>query len=597
MNDTRYKNLYDALTSHIDYCNFIETYGEDNVNFENTNFDLLQTIYGAFSLTLLIDDYFVVQNNTINCKLIPNVVQQLIEKIAVYNGHGYTVGDLMYKDEYTVLEKVRNKLAHGDFIIRNGEIVFEENKLEGRIRVDKFLSFITTFETEAPQYTLSNPYTKVFNKTENLNRARKITNQKDIDYLCNNLYRVEMTDTPIFPKTRDSNYIQIINMFYDTLKKKLITLSAKELDEYIKKNIPILKKYGIHMKYSIQNVKKLSYYENIKEKYMDMADVYERLSINEQINRINNLVYILGNGRYQKLDIKKGLQLNRFLIQELKKHPEYSLKELVTENNEIWHIVLYHMDSAVLSSYLVGFNALYEYGLEKGLTQKGNYNIASIYEGKSLDFSLLNIDELDDPNMLIEHTFTKYLTDPYEYEIKAIAKADKLIQSKKNKLDEYTKKCRNQTEEKIRKFQQEIEEAELDKLELQMDIVELKEFASNFDLNKYTRNINIITHIRNAISHGNVYVDSYATDIRDTDIIFRDYLDGNLVYEKKIKIKDFVYLFHSSNIKEVYSFITNNIEDKSLIDENYYGKVMLRSVLREITEMEKTIPLRKSIKH
>jgi len=182
MNDTRYKNLYDALTSHIDYCNFIETYGEDNVNFENTNFDLLQTIYGAFSLTLLIDDYFVVQNNTINCKLIPNVVQQLIEKIAVYNGHGYTVGDLMYKDEYTVLEKVRNKLAHGDFIIRNGEIVFEENKLEGRIRVDKFLSFITTFETEAPQYTLSNPYTKVFNKTENLNRARKITNQKDIDY-------------------------------------------------------------------------------------------------------------------------------------------------------------------------------------------------------------------------------------------------------------------------------------------------------------------------------------------------------------------------------------------------------------------------------
>ena len=41
MDEIRYKNLYDSLTSQIDYCNFLESYGESKVTFENTNFDLL----------------------------------------------------------------------------------------------------------------------------------------------------------------------------------------------------------------------------------------------------------------------------------------------------------------------------------------------------------------------------------------------------------------------------------------------------------------------------------------------------------------------------------------------------------------------------
>lgn len=586
MNDIRYKNLYDALTSQIDYGNFIETFSEDNISFKNTNFDLLQTIYGAFSLTQVMDDYFIKQNDAIKCTLMPEFVKMLVEKVATYNGRGYTIGDLMYHDEYTVLEKLRNKLAHGDFVIKNGEIVFEENKVEGRIKVEEFLSLVYALETEAQQYTLSDSCTKIFNKCMNEKKLRKITNEKDMDYICNNLYRIEIIDSPIFPRTRTVNYIQIRNNFYNAVKMKIVTSPIKEVEQYIKKEEPILKQYGINIKYSIKSIKELEYYENIKKKYMDMNDEYQKISVTKQINRISNLSFILGNGQYQKIDIRKGLELNRYIMKKLKEHPEYSLKQIITENDNIDKLFVYHMNSVVISSYLVGFNAAYEYGLEKGLTQKGNYNIVSIFECKSLDFSKLEIDALDDPNMLIEHTFNKYLTDVPEYEIKKLNSANRLIETTKKKLEQYINNCKNIKEEKIKEFEQEINEAEMLKIELQNNIKELKKFVSEFDLEKYTRNINIIIHIRNAIAHGNVFVDSYATDIQDTDIIFRDYLDGQIVYEKKIKIRDFVLLFHSTNIQNVYNFITNNIEDKTLVDEDYCEKLYERCLLRELREMK-----------
>ena len=244
-------------------------------------------------------------------------------------------------------------------------------------------------------------------------------------------------------------------------------------------------------------------------------------------------------------------------------------------------MVLCHYDTAIISSYLVGFNSIYEYGLENGLTQIGAYNLLSIFEGKSLDFSKLEIDELDDPSMLIEHRFDKYKTDAALYEAKKLNYIDRIIESKRNKLEQYTKYCKNKEQSKIDVFERELKEAEELKSNLQNSFERIREFSSDFDLDRYTRNFNIITHIRNAISHGNVFVDSYATDISETDIIFKDYLDGKVVYEKKIKVKDFVKLFRADNISAIYTFITNNISDKSAINENYIEEITQRSILRD----------------
>lgn len=586
MDDIRYKNLYDAITSYIDYTNYIESNGEDEISFENTNFDLLQTIYGAYSLTQLMEDYFKINKDKVTSTLMPEALKQIVKIVATYNGSKYIVGDIIYDDENTVLVKLRNKLAHGDFIIREGEIIFEDFGYEGRVKVDDFLRLITSLEHEADDYTLSAPHTKVFSKYLNQKNIEKITNEKELDIFCNNLYRIEIIDKPLVPMERDIKYVSVRKEFYDITVKKIEKLPIEGIQQYLEHMKPILKKHGIQITYSIKNIKKLDYYPNIKEKYMVMNDIYKVLSLNEQINRISNLSYILGNGRYQKMDTKKGLMLNRYLMKHFKENPNKRIKEIIFEDRSITRLLLYHFNSAIIASYLVGFNSAYEYGLEKGLTKKGCYNLVSVFEGKSLDFSKLQLILLDDPNMLIEHTFDKFLTDVNEYETKEIEKVDRLIEKLENRLKQYINNCKNINQNKINEFNKNINEAKNLKLELEKKIEELKEFSSNFDLERYTRNINTITHIRNAIAHGNVFIDSYATNINDTQIIFRDYLNDKIVYEKKMRISEFTSIFHHDNIGNVYKFIINNISDKTLIDEDFYQKAADRRLLRIEKEPE-----------
>lgn len=586
MDEIRFKNLYDAFTSHIDYCNFIESYGEDFVTFENTNFDLLQTIYGGFMLTLLMDTYFKFEKDKpVKCSLLPDFVKILVSKIAKYNGKGYTIGELHYENEYTVLEKVRNKLAHGDFIIKEGYIVFEENKAEGKIKMSNFLDFISSFEVSHESYTLNKPYTKTFNKIGP--NTRKIKTEKDFDLVCNNLYRVEFTDAPIFPRVRDSKYCEVREYFYDYIRNKLQFLTLEEIELTIEKYDHIFKQNGINMKCSIKKVSELDCYQGIKEKYMATNDVYKGTSKEMQMNYINNLSFIMEKGKYQNFDIRKGIQLNEAMLKILKEHPEYTLKRLILENLDLYNVYLFHFDDAILSSYLVGFNSIYEYGLEKGLTKKGCYNLVSIFDGISLDFSKLELSKLDDPNMFIEHDFSKYKTDVDEYEKEYMKKADKLINKAQRDYEEYQTKAKKQTEETDNKLTQKILDAIVDKEELKDKIKELRAFERTFNLDLYTRNINIIIHIRNAIAHGNVFVDSYASGIKDTEVIFRDYLDGNIVYEKKIKIRDFVTIFHSTNMQVIYEYITNNISDTSLVDDEYYEKLSVRLLLKQRRESGK----------
>lgn len=598
MNDTRYKNLYDALTSQIDYGNFIETYGKDFVTFENTNFDLLQTIYGGFLLTLIMDTYFIKQsNNTVKCELIPEAVRKLVSMIATYNGSGYSIGNLMYKDEYTVLEKLRNKLAHGDFIIKDGEIIIGEKGVVGSIKVKDFIAFIESFEASHEINALNNPYTHIFNTVIDKSKIKLITNEKDMYSVCKYIYKIEITDSPIFPQSRNAKYCEMREYMYRFITDKLTSgFTPEQIKEMLKKKERLLKDVGMHIDYKITRFTDLAYYEEIKDKYLTEKEAYQLLHETDQINLLNSLSYRIGKGKYQNLDIRKGIALNIVLLEEIKEHLGYKLGTIIQES-DIRRLFIYHLDDIVISSYLVGFNAAYEYGLEKGLTQKGNYNLVSIFQGKSLDFSKLELDKLDDPNMAIEHTFTKYLTDVDNYEVKVLKDADEAIKRAKGKLEQY-KNCKNQEEQKIVTLKKEIEEAEELKQEIIEEILELKEFSKNFDLAKYTRNINIITHIRNAIAHGHVYINSHSTNIPDTEIIFRDYLNGQIVYEKKMLIKDFVTIFHNFNIGEVYEFITNNISDKTLIDEDHYENVILRSILREIrelSEIENSIQLVKTV--
>lgn len=582
--DLKFKNLYEALTSQISYCNKIEEYGQNDVSFKNTNFNLLKVIFGGFYLTSVIDDYITVQKDkTVNSKFVPEFMKHLVPLFAKDNGKGYTMGQLSYKDEYEVLLKLRNKLAHGDFIVENGEIVFEENGLEGRVKINDFMRFIATFDVNKDDYLASGPRKKVlfFNYTDN----RTIYNESDFDYACNNIYKLEITDSPVFPKKRTVRYCELIKDFYAKLteiQKSKKNTSPEQVEMLFRIFEYTLKQEGIHINYSMKKVSEMAEYQEIKSKYMINKKSYKKLNKESQVLTITNIANRVMKGEYQKFDLQKGIFLNGTIILNLEENPNRTLTDIVTARPAMCMPFLHHIDSSIVTSYLVAFNAAYEYGLEKGLTTQGAYNWVSIYDGTSLDFSKLNLEKFDCDNMVIEHTFTKYNTDILDYETTELKSIDNLIGSYEKSLNDYLNYAQQEDKEKEAYLRKRLIDAKEEKLKLLDKIRNLKLNYQTFDLNKYTRNINIIIHIRNAIAHGNVFVESCCDgkDINDVKIIFRDYLDGNVSYEKQITIRDFVSIFGKDNMNCVYSFIVNNMDDKSLISQEFQEELNKRLVKR-----------------
>ena len=579
MNQTVLMNLYEALISHINFGNIVESYGEDDVTLENANLDLLKVLYAGFYITLIIDQYAEkVDEDNVRFKFVPKFIEKAVDLFADNNGSGYSLGNLRYKDASTVLVKVRNKLAHGDFIIRDGDIIFTEKKVEGKININRLLTFISSFEQSYEDYTLYDNRTKVFNYVDKNKKLIHIDKDDDMDKLCQSLYRIEITNNPMFPNVRDANYWYIIDSIY----KKIILLirssaNLKTISIELEKIKEDLKNKRIMFDFKITNCPELEYYEQLKNKYRDQLHLYKMFPVENQISILNHFSYILSKGQYQKFNIKKGIFLNEVMLKGFSKNPKGTLREIIASQPNITPLYLYDMDEAILATYLANFNSMYGYGLEKILSKDGNSSIMDIYDKTKLDFSKLDLTMLDSDTMAIEKTFDSQLE---KYKSEVIKKCNHKISTCIYNKNQYVTKTNHFQEEELSKKEEKIEQAKMEKIAQIEHLIELEEFDKNFDKEKYTRNLNIIYHIRNAIAHGNIYVDSYSNDVRNKYIIIRDYKDSTLVYEKRIKVNEFTSLFKVSNIQVLTEFYLNNIEDSSFVNPLFPNEIVERVKIR-----------------
>ena len=197
------------------------------------------------------------------------------------------------------------------------------------------------------------------------------------------------------------------------------------------------------------------------------------------------------------------------------------------------------------------------------MTEKGNYDLAKIVKNLSLDFSLLDLSLLDDENMIVEHNFLNYQNDIQKYKLKEAPLINR-IEKCRNNLYMYLNNVpkEKQDKEKINKLKSILKDAFNSFRENILLINEMDNFSSTFDFDKYVRNINIIEHIRNSISHGNIFVDEYCMDKKKKKIIINDYLDDKLCYSKTVTVDEFLSLFSINNSE----FLNKFFEDK--IDKN-----------------------------
>lgn len=604
MNDAKINNLYEAITSQTDYVHYIESQGTDNIDFSNCNFKLLKAIYCGFYLSNFFDENFEVIENeetkekSVKTCLIKEYVQELIEKVATKTDNGYVFGkigiNLGYKDENQAFLKLRNKLSHGDFIIRDNNIVFEENNTEAIIDLDKLLSLLDNIEDKKDINKKTGTNTKIYNFCDhNIESITKIKNEEDLDKTFKKLYRIEVIDYPIFPRVRNTEYVdkynevleKIYNKIQECLNNKSL-LTEKELNNIIDSKKIELEKYGIGIKCNLIRYNELPYYNDLKNKFMIDLDLFKKLNFKEQIHIINNYSYQLGHGKKQKFNIQKGIILNLVILNILEKNPNQTLNAIMFCNPRLYLVATYHYEDIVLSNYLVGFNTLYEYGLETNLaTNDGNVSLEEIYDNKVIDFSKIDFSSLEVPGMEIrkhvELTYPKIENDE-------VIRLRNVIKAKENNYNNYLNNSKNKTEEKEKEL---LEQIEISKKELDETIdnntnrlIEIKTFKDNLDIDKYEKNLNIIYYIRNAIAHGNVYINPNGVKtVNEKLITFENYdKEGNLVYHKEISIGEFNQIFKTSNYKELYNYVVSKLNDKSIVREGYLDKIDVRLLIRKV---------------
>lgn len=580
--DERFKNLYDTLISHANYGNYMLSVGEAKMDISDTNYDALSASFISAFIEIGLDPFIVkTKDKEVKINIIDEFIDELAKKISVNNGNGYTIGELSYKNSTVLIDKVRNKLAHGDYIIKDGNIIFEENNLKGIIKINSLLEMVKIFKDCHKYYKANGKIKQVINSSYGLEKLGKIVDKKTLDKACDNIKLIEIVDYPKIMRKRNKNYREVVESFYNIVKE-LLEKNPNITEENLKIVVEVLKpqldNYGIEIEIKIKKLSESENIEYIKENYMDNLDILNRIDKYTQGRYLTNLEHRFKEGEYQKINLLDGIYYNLEIIKIMKNDKPKSFKELVKIINKkglFTYNATLDLNNTMIATKLVGFNSYFQYGLEKGLTKKGCYDLKQLTLGKSLDFSALQLDTLDDPNMLIEHKFECYDTDIERFS-KDLEKTKLIADKKYDKLFYYKmKKGKDADIEVIKKLRNIFIESDNKQIREEVILDFIKKFNKDFDKEKYVRNINIIEHIRNAIAHGNIFVNVFdgQRNLDNTTIIIRDYLDKELVYEKKLTIEQFSDLFVMRNFYAVYNFICNNIENKDLIDDTYLDRL------------------------
>ena len=104
MDDIRFKNLYDAFLSHIDFSNYMESYSEEYVDLSKINYNLLIAVFSGFYLTTVVDEY-ICKEKEVRLKFVPEFLDNIVKIIATKHGSGWRLNELSYKDSSAVIKR------------------------------------------------------------------------------------------------------------------------------------------------------------------------------------------------------------------------------------------------------------------------------------------------------------------------------------------------------------------------------------------------------------------------------------------------------------------------------------------------------------
>lgn len=489
------------------------------------------------SIFLAIKEKMVDKNNNI---LLPiSLMEKNVNIIANKTDCGYEINGYTFKDSYTLVTTIRNKLGHGEYLIdfTHNRIILKVDGNDIVIQIPKLTNFvISSFSSTLQNYNTSS-FTRCFVYSESIiGKDKERYSLNEYKNMIASYYKYNITI-----KRKDGSPIEgfIFDRFNETVSSFSKSLDLSELMDFERK---VKEDYEVSWKrVSTKN-------EDTK---MLASFLYNSTTPNTPYERVIEIIgyevdKLFNKDKFDNFSMIASGVHNLLLLN--------SIKELGTSNYEKVHddIIkkygkLYIATDDLAQSLISSFNALFAYGYDDVLHNKNEYQSLDL---DGFDYSLIDTSSF---NVEVEKTDDGYITDlgVKENAIKNnINKLNNALVSSNNNLAKVTsignQKGINAITSQINTINGNINGYNIDLANIQNTLNNVNNYVSTYA--SLIKNEKIINGIRNSIAHGNYKVILKET-LKDSLIEFTDFYEGEVTFKASISIDNFVEFLQKSAIE------------------------------------------------
>lgn len=461
--------------------------------------------------------------------------KEILNHFCIKKDNKYYIDEIEFTSHLECLDFIRNKLLHGDYHIKDDEIYLKKDGKVGKIKFSKLVNYslvlgeLTKCKDKKIESSmvLCSPYT-----------AGALTN---LTTITERMYYVDFKVTVKGNRIINSNIIKMLKgienaAHYFNLERNMFVVEAVE--NAIKLFEDELKQNKCEIKFNID------YYirkPNSKEVITKFIKESKLLKSYEKVTEKDIADFLTTNTFYgSKDDLNHSFET---LTYQLLRYMPNVVADLL--ENDVKTDIINEKYGKEYPFSILKFYCYFNYGLDKIHSSSHDTLLRDILEGKKFNYSQLDLSLFDDPNMTSDITINNY-NDQYQGIINEYNKKEAAYKKALGDYNNYIAKVAAPNpvvEAKLLSICNSFKDS-FDKTK------DLKDKADNFDLNKYTKNLNIINHLRNSIAHGNYEIDD--SDINNMCFIFNDIYNGVNTYSLKINCNDFDKLFNSMNLIHDY---------------------------------------------
>lgn len=489
------------------------------------------------SIFLAIKEKMVDKNNNI---LLPiSLMEKNVNIIANKTDCGYEINGYTFKDSYTLVTTIRNKLGHGEYLIdfAHNRVILKVSGNDIVIQIPKLTNFvISSFSSTLQNYNTSS-FTRCFVYSKSIiGKDKERYSLNEYKNMIASYYKYNITI-----KRKDGSPIEgfIFDRFNETVSSFSKSLDLRELMDFERK---VKEDYEVTWnKVSTKN-------EDTK---MLASFLYNSTTLNTPYERVIEIIgyevdKLFNKDKFDNFSMIASGVHNLLLLN--------SIKELGTSNYEKVHddIVkkygkLYIATDDLAQSLISSFNALFAYSYDDVLHNKNEYQSLDL---DGFDYSLIDTSSF---NVEVEKTDDGYITDlgVKENAIKNnINKLNNALVSCNNNLAKVTslgkKDAINLITSQINTINGNINGYNIDLANIQNTLNNVNNYVSTYA--SLIKKEKIINGIRNSIAHGNYKVILKET-LKDSLIEFTDFYEGEVTFKASISIDNFVEFLQKSAIE------------------------------------------------